>query len=84
MEQRLPAIEFHARILRKQAWDRWKAALPHAKSMREAARVQDRKLCCESPPHELASSEDAEQTAMSLRSSQRMYYKLGNLHIEQK
>lgn len=45
---RLPAIEFNNRILRKEAWAKWRRMLPEAKKLKAAAEMEDRKLACES------------------------------------
>lgn len=45
--KRLPAIEFFGRSLKKQAWQKWREALPEARRMRRAARAGDERMMSE-------------------------------------
>jgi hypothetical protein len=45
--KRLPAIEFFGRSLKRQAWQKWREALPEARRMRRAARAGDERMMSE-------------------------------------
>ena len=42
--KRLPAIEFFGRSLKRQAWRKWREALPEARKLRRAARAGDERM----------------------------------------
>lgn len=52
--KRLPAIAFFGKSLKKDAWRKWRAALPEARRLRHAAKAGDERMMsesCVSIPH---------------------------------
>lgn len=45
--KRLPAIAFFGRSLKREAWRKWRAALPEARRLRHAAKAGDERMMSE-------------------------------------